>query len=110
MSLSVGNHASIHWSKQMTTYNRTNRLHRDSSGQLPTYAWPGGYPIFYYTADEAVLCADCANGQNGSDASESSDDPQWQLTACDVNWEDDSLTCDHCNSAIESAYGEPEDK
>ncbi len=83
---------------------------RHDDGTLPTYAWPGGYPLFYLTKDCGVLCPDCANGKNGSEAHETSDDPQWRLVACDVHWEGEPLTCDHCNAEIESAYGGEDDE
>jgi hypothetical protein len=80
-------------------------IDRDSNGKLPSYAWPGGYPIFYLTQDDAVLCPQCANGENGSDTLVQ-DDPQWNVTAHDINWEDPDMTCEHCNRRIESAYAE----
>lgn len=83
-------------------------LHRDSNGQLPAFAWPGGYPLFYLTADNAVLCPDCANGKNGSDASEADEDTQWRLVACNILWEGEPEICEHCNAEIKSAYGIPE--
>lgn len=88
---------------------------RDENGKLPAYAWPGGYPIFYLTADNGILCPDCANGGNGSLASEHldpecPDDNQWRLVACDVHYEGGSLECDHCGAEIQSAYGDPEYK
>jgi len=82
---------------------------RQDDGTLPSYAWPGGYPIYYLTKDCGVLCPDCANGKHGSEAHEANDDPQWRLVACDVHWEGEPLTCDHCNAEIESAYGEDDE-
>lgn len=73
---------------------------------LPKYAWPGGYPIFYVTEDNALLCPDCANGKNGSLASKDSDDKQWRIVGSDINYEDDMMFCEHCSKKIESAYGE----
>ncbi len=78
------------------------KLRDDNEGRLPAYAWPGGYPLFYVTADGGCLCPDCANGP---DASEDADDPQWRLVAYDVHWEGPALTCEHCGAEIESAYG-----
>lgn len=87
------------------------QLARDENGKLPAYAWPGGYPIFYLTADGGSLCAACANGENGSEASEEHDAPaDWRLDASDVNWEDPALCCDHCGARIESAYAEDKAK
>jgi hypothetical protein len=79
---------------------------RNNDGTLPAYGWPGGYPIFYVTADGGVLCPECGNGRNGSEASENTDDAQWRLVGGDVHWEGEPLQCEHCNASIESAYGE----
>lgn len=80
---------------------------RDTDGKLSKWAWPGGYPLFYMTEDNAVLCPACANGDNGSDTL-TQDDPQWNVVATDANWEDPDLFCEHCNARIESAYAEPD--
>lgn len=74
-------------------------LPRDDDGKLSSWAWPGGYPIFYVTGDGMVVCPKCAN-------TETSDDP----IAADVNWEDASLFCDDCSQRIESAYAEDDVK
>ncbi len=71
-------------------------------GKLPAYAWPGGYPIFYLTKKDDVLCPDCANAQGRHD-----DDP---VVAHDANWEDPELYCEGCSQRIESAYAEDEVK
>jgi hypothetical protein len=68
-------------------------------GKLMSFAWPGGYPIVYLTALDFVLCPDCANG--GGDCE---DEP---VTA-DIYWEGAPMTCDHCETKIESAYGDPD--
>jgi len=83
---------------------------RDEHGNLPAYAWPGGHPVFYMCADNGILCPTCANTEPAvREADNQADCPdynQWRIVASDVNWEDDSLTCDHCNQRIESAYAE----
>ena len=82
----------------------------DDNGKLPTYAWPGGYPIEYVTADGGLLCPACANGENGSEATINQDAPaDWRIEAADVYWEGPVQFCDHCNSQIESAYGDPDE-
>lgn len=94
-------------------------------GKLHKYAWPGGYPIFYYAADFGIFCPDCANGENGSEAFTNSDyehdddsgyrmgpdsdptcpdDQQWYITRQDINYEDQHMTCSHCEKVIEAAY------
>ena len=85
---------------------KTN-IERDSDNLLPSFAWPGGYPVFYLLEDGEVLCPACANGRNGSDA-QVQDDPQWNVIAADINWEDPDMTCGHCYARIESAYAEQE--
>ena len=88
------------------------KLQTDNDGTLPSYAWPGGYPIFYMTADNAIICPDCANGKNGSECQnpDYQDDKSWRLVASEVHWEGQALTCEHCNAQIESAYGGPDDE
>lgn len=69
---------------------------RDDDGKLPTYAWPGGYPLFYLDDEGNTLCAACAT----------KDDMESKPIAYDTNWEDASLFCDDCYQRIESAYAE----
>jgi hypothetical protein len=66
-------------------------------GALPTYAWPGAYPLYYLNNHSDVLCAVCAN--NHADYDET-------IVAQGANMEDESLTCDHCSKRIESACGD----
>jgi hypothetical protein len=76
--------------------NMSMTLPIDSDGKLSAYAWPGGYPLFYFDAENNVLCVTCARKDGyGS-----------PIVACDVNWEDTELICDDCYQLIESAYGE----
>lgn len=74
-----------------------------------TYAWPGGYPIFYLCADGGVLCPKCAN-DNIALTTDPDAEKDWRIVASDINYEDDWLFCSHCNKLIESAYGEPHTK
>jgi hypothetical protein len=80
----------------------------DDKGDYISYAWPGGYPIFYVTKDCGVLCPKCAN--ENKELTKDKDDPQWFIVDYDVNWEDETLYCDNCNKKIESAYGDGEDE
>jgi hypothetical protein len=81
-------------------------LPRDDSGRLSTWAWPGGYPIYYICADGGCLCPACANGDGDSIASPDQDDPQWQVIGAEVHWEGEPIVCDHCGKLVESAYGD----
>ena len=69
-----------------------------------SYAWPGGYPLFYVAKDCGILCPDCANAELPRTIDP--EDYQFYIIGADVNWEDDSLTCDHCNRRIDPAYGD----
>lgn len=73
------------------------------------YAWPGGYPLFFITADGAALSWEAAKQCRGeiirTIASKDSRSG-WCIVATDINWEDDSLYCEHTGEKIPSAYGE----
>ncbi len=82
------------------------KLREDNNGELPAYAWPGGYPIYYLTADNGVLCPECANCAECRQADIYPDDEQWRIVAQHVNYEDSSLPCDNCENRIQSAYAD----
>ena len=83
-------------------------MQRNGDGTLPAYAWPGGYPLYYVTADGGVLCPDDANMAEREGLANDPDDPQWYIIAQEVNWEDTDLVCDHGGEHIPSAYGDDE--
>lgn len=66
----------------------------------------GGYPMFYVTKDNGVLCPNCANKNLKLTLG---DDPQWKIVAAAINYKDPDLYCDNCSGRIESAYAEPEE-
>ena len=75
------------------------------------YAWPGGYPLFFITADGGALSFEAAKaearqviGAIGHRQWQSG----WRIIAAEVNWEDRNLTCDHTGEHIEAAYDAPE--
>lgn len=73
------------------------------------YAWPGGYPQFFVACDGAALSFKAVKKEwrNIVSAHIRHDRRDgWALCGYDVNWEDDSLYCDHTGEKIESAYGE----
>jgi hypothetical protein len=75
---------------------------------LPSWAWPGGYPILYVLSDGETLCPKCANREivriDDSISSQSSDG--WRMVGFDINYEDLNCYCCHCNERIQSAYAE----
>jgi hypothetical protein len=75
------------------------------------YAWPGGYPMFFVTADGGVLsfAAVRKEWRNIVDAHLRKDRRGgWYIEGYDINWEEPDLFCDHTGTRIESAYAEPE--
>lgn len=74
--------------------------------EWPRYTSVGCYPLFYFTKDNGVLCPKCANKNLRLTLDKS--DPQWFITAADINYEDADLYCDNCSERIESAYAEEE--
>lgn len=72
------------------------------------YAWPGGYPLYFIAADCEAMSFESvrdslreiagAYGPHG--------DRSWRIVACEINYEDNDLTCAHSGKPIESAYGD----
>ena len=85
----------------MTDQNMMNVIkHMIEEKEFDHYTWPGGYPLWYLTEDNGVLCAKCVN-QNFELCI--GDDPQWKIVALEANYESD-LVCDNCYEKIEAAY------
>jgi hypothetical protein len=98
---------------------------REENGKFPTFAFPGGYPIYYLMADNEILCPDCANLpeayttaekreaiKSGIDQEEGTPDytdRDWEIVAVDIHEEGLPLTCANCNKEIPSAYGPTDD-
>lgn len=72
------------------------------------FAWPGGYPMYLITSDGAALCFPCARKEFRQVAWDymRGASTGWRVEACDINYEDAALHCDHCSKRIESAYAE----
>jgi hypothetical protein len=67
-------------------------------GLLPSFAWPGAYPMAYLTADGLEICAGCANKADTSDP----------VSDGFVSWEGPATVCDDCGRDLETAYGDPD--
>lgn len=84
----------------------TDYLSETSPAQSPPklhrYAWPGAYPLYYLTADDYILCPECAS-KHYNDPVSYADNP---IINADANWEDPELYCEDCGNLIESAYGD----
>jgi hypothetical protein len=76
------------------------------------FAFPGGYQLYFVTEDGAALSFKAARqmwreivaayltGGAGSDCA------QWRIAAESINWEDESLVCDHTGELIPAAYSD----
>jgi hypothetical protein len=82
----------VNWNEAM------QKLALENGGELPKWAWPGGYPLYYVDAQNSALCPVCAN---------KSEYP-YPVVACDINWEDPDFYCMDCGERIPSAYAESE--
>ncbi len=76
-----------------------SEMRDEENGRLPSYAWPGGYPLVYVTEDGLTVCPECANEPDTSDP----------VAYGDVYWEGPLLPCDDCGEMMESAYGDPDE-
>lgn len=84
----------------------TNSLELRATIRADAVAWPGGYPLYLVCEDGGCLCFKCARQAYPTLARAwRSDVTSWKVVACEVNWEDTGLTCDHCNEPIPAAYG-----
>lgn len=79
------------------------------------YTSLGSYPKYWLTKDGGTLSYAAVRAELRQIMRAMRDaahyrwtDEQWCVVACDVNWEDADLHCDHTGERIESAYAEPE--
>jgi hypothetical protein len=86
----------------MTTKQLKQQL-RDGS-----FAWPGGYPLYFIADDGAALSFEAVteNIKSVIWSMRHKVSDGWRVIGCEVNWEDDSMTCAHTGELIGSAYGE----
>lgn len=86
------------------------------------YAWPGGYPLYFITADGGVLSWQAAIDEQAlirdsiienpiedslcGDSLVCDNGDGWRIILMEINYEDDNLYCDHTGNKIESAYGD----
>lgn len=70
----------------------------------------GAYPIYVYTSDGEMLCAECVreNYRAISTATRHRENDGWRVEGTDVYWEGPPEHCANCNKALPSAYGDPE--
>lgn len=68
----------------------------------------GSYPKFWLASDGGVLSYEACRANCGriARAIRDASSDGWRVVACDINWEDPELYCDHTNERIASAYAE----
>jgi len=73
------------------------------------YAWPGGYPMYFITADGEAMSFKAIR-ENYKLVLQETRHPSphdcWRVVGFEVNWEDQDLYCADSGERIESAYGE----
>lgn len=75
------------------------------------FAWPGGYPLYFVTADGAALSWQAAKECRGEIVRAiGRDDTRsgWRIVGVAVNYEETDLYCDHTGERIPSAYADEE--
>ena len=72
------------------------------------YAWPGDYQMFFLASDGAALSfrAVQENFYQCAYSLRHKIDDGWRIVACDINYEDTNMVCDHTGEPIPSAYGD----
>ena len=104
------------WHKKQplrAVYSRTYS-HIETTAQLKAtlragpFAWPGGYPMHFWTADGAALSFETVRDElhNVLSSIKYGLNDGWRVAGCDVNWEDGELIDGHSGERIESAYAE----
>jgi hypothetical protein len=79
--------------------------HQSEPGELPAFAWPGGYAMFYLTRGGDTLCAVCATADLKTElAGEGStnDDPPVACGAFGAtdDYPEEDERCDNCSQII----------
>lgn len=74
------------------------------------YTSHGSYPKYWLTSDGATLSYATVRDNIGAVARACRDGSNdgWRVVACDVNWEDRDMYCEHSGERIASAYAEPD--
>lgn len=85
-----------------------NYTHEFKSFIREPFAFPGGYSLVMICRDGGALCHKCAkdNARLIISATRQENDDQWQFQGAYINWEDNSLHCDHCGEQIKPEYGD----
>ena len=69
------------------------------------YAWPGGYPTFFWGVDGSTYSFDAVRADPARFARDTRDGGPDALEGFDVNWESE-MFCDDTGRQIEAAYAD----
>jgi len=70
------------------------------------YAWPGGYPLFFWTIDGAPISFAEVESHARRYAEDIRNRSNDRIIGMEINWEDADLCCEVTGDRIESAYAE----
>ena len=75
------------------------------------YAWPGGYPMYFFTSDGAALSFEAVQAEfyQCAYSIRHGINDGWRVVGCEINYENADLVCDHTGKRIEAAYTEIEE-
>ncbi len=68
----------------------------------------GGYPLYFLTSDGGALSFESVreNLRQVLWSIQTRDNSGWRVVACDINYEDSDLYCDHSGKLIAAAYSD----
>lgn len=73
----------------------------EDDGTVTHFAWPGGYRVWYGTADGGTLCAECVTAHRGECEDQTRGGNEYNQWRVEYHWhegETDSPDyCEHCN-------------
>jgi hypothetical protein len=104
------------WSHKPTLRPNFRRYHtrikstHDLKATLRNGAYAWGYPLYFVTSDGGTLSFEAVRSELRSvlDSIRNRHNDGWRIVACDINYEDTDLYCDHTGEKIEPAYGDNE--
>lgn len=69
-----------------------------------------GYPLVLVMQDGGILCHECARKEVKLIFADTRQgwSTSWTASRVSLHWEGPAMTCDHCGTEIESAYGDPD--
>lgn len=77
----------------MALHDHLARWRDEDTGELRSWAWPGGYPIVYITKESATLCPTYANKE----------EDQQTIASGSIEYEEEEESptyCDECGNVL----------